>query len=117
MAIEIRKSTPMLPTRPCKYCLSLQDDSVFADFDVDGDDRVFLVRISYDGFGCCLTKGETSRMSSEISQLFRELVESEEVNSDQLSSILTGYFHDNAELIWIGALIEHRLLPGMKGPS
>jgi hypothetical protein len=35
---------PPMPTRPCRFCLSLQGDSVFADFEVDPDGRVFAVR-------------------------------------------------------------------------
>ena len=37
MRINAETYPPMLPTRPCRFCLSLQHDSVFADFDVDGD--------------------------------------------------------------------------------
>jgi hypothetical protein len=47
--VEIRLYGPM-PTRPCKLCLSLEGDSVFADFDVDPrDESLYLVRISFDG--------------------------------------------------------------------
>jgi hypothetical protein len=50
--MDIALYPPMLPTRPCRFCLSLQGASVFADFDVDADGRVFAVRVSFDGYGC-----------------------------------------------------------------
>src|SRR5262245_65111891 len=52
MLMSLRISSP-LPARPCRFSLGLQDDSVFADFDVDADGYVFLRRISFDGHGCC----------------------------------------------------------------
>ncbi len=42
-----------MPTRPCQYCLAMQNDSVFADFGVDEKGCLYLLRISYDGYGCC----------------------------------------------------------------
>jgi hypothetical protein len=42
----------VMPSRPCRICFSLQGGAVFADFDVDADERLYLVRISFDGYGC-----------------------------------------------------------------
>lgn len=52
MPISIQISPPM-PTRPCRFCLSFQGDSVFADFDIDETRQMFLLRISFDGYGRC----------------------------------------------------------------
>ena len=62
----------MLPTRPCRYCLGLQDDSVFADFDIDNKGQAFLFRISFDGIGCNETGNEIRRMDEVTSNRFRE---------------------------------------------
>ena len=99
----------MLPTRPCRYCLGLQGDSVFADFDVDNEGRVFLVRISFDGFGCCRTP-EARAMDTDTSRTWIDLVEADSVGSDELSVILSRYFEDNSDVIWKDALKEHDLL-------
>ncbi|MEZ5379680.1 MAG: hypothetical protein R2733_24490 [Acidimicrobiales bacterium] len=39
-------------TRPCAYSLAL-GDVAFADFSLDDEGRLFVVRISFDGYGCC----------------------------------------------------------------
>jgi hypothetical protein len=55
------------PFRGGRFCLSLQEDSVFADFDVGDDGRVVLLRISFDGYGCC--SGDFTTMNHEDSEL------------------------------------------------
>ncbi|CAN5425989.1 hypothetical protein BH18ACI3_BH18ACI3_15180 [soil metagenome] len=111
MAIDIRKVSPILPRRPCRYCLSLQDDSVFADFDVDGEGCVLLVRISFDGFGCCYTAEKIRSMSSEISRTWIDLVEADDTRAEVMSTILSQYFLANSDVIWKDALEEHHLVP------
>ena len=69
--------------RPCRYCLGLQNDSVFADFDLDNAGCVFLVRISFDGYGCCGTAEEIRPMSLDISNRLIHLVETNEVHSGE----------------------------------
>ena len=83
MSIEIRKVDDVPATRPCRYCLGLQDDSVFADFDIDSEGRVFLVRISFDGYGCY--EAGATRMKPEMSRRWIELVETDNVGSVEMS--------------------------------
>src|SRR5688572_11413990 len=66
MSLEV-ECTPTMPTRPCRFCFSLRGGSVFADFDVDDEGRVFLRRISFDGYGCC--HGNFKKMSVGDSRL------------------------------------------------
>lgn len=100
----------MTPSRPCRYCLGLQDDSVFADFDLDSDDRVFLVRISFDGYGCCYTAEKASRMGDDTSKSIIRLIEEDDVSSAELATILSQYFRENSDVIWKDALEDHDLL-------
>jgi hypothetical protein len=99
----------MVPTRPCRYCLSLQGDSVFADFEVDDDGRVYLLRISFDGYGCCKID-DARRMSLKDSADFIKWVESDYVDHDAMRGILSNYFHENIDEIWADALMDHDLL-------
>lgn len=108
MAIEI-DIYPTMPTRPCRYCLSLQGGSVFADFDVDGD-KAYLVRISFDGYGCCHLDDSNRKMSLEDSHRFIQMIESKNIIQDEMSAILARYFQDNTDAIWEDALAEHDLL-------
>lgn len=62
--IDIRIAEP-IPTRPCHFMLGMQDDCVFADFDIDENGCLYLVRISYDGYGCC-SLNQISKLEKSI---------------------------------------------------
>ena len=110
MSIEVRTFDGMKSAgRPCRYCLGLQDDSVFADFDFDENGCITLLRISFDGFGCCQTGGEVRSMNPELSKRFINLVEANDM-SESLGAILSQYFTVNSDVIWKDALERHGLL-------
>jgi hypothetical protein len=109
-AVEIRKVDDMPSSRPSRYCLGLQNDSVFADFDLDEDGHIFLLRISFDGYGCCQTAEFGRTMSSRDSNDFVSLIESDRVNTPEMRSILSAFFKENIDVIWKDALLEHELL-------
>ena len=96
-------------TRPCRFCFSLQGDSVFADFDVDPDGRAFAVRVSYDGFGCCDAPANIGRMSVRDSEALLAMVARAAVDASA-EPILRAYFRDNRDLLWSDALERHGLL-------
>lgn len=66
-----------MPTQPCRYRLSLQEDSVFLDLDVYKNDCLYVVRISYDEYGCCHADGEKKPkpLSRALSKRLIELIE------------------------------------------
>lgn len=97
-----------VPSRPCRFCLSLQDDSVFADFDVDEKGRAFLRRISFDGYGCCY--GEFRKMTLDDSRFLIDSVERGAVQDPKIEVVLRTYFEENADVIWSDALATHELL-------
>ncbi len=107
MDIELWDS---MPSRPCRVCLSLQGGSVFADFDVDKDQRLYLVRISLDGYGCCRAPAEVGRMRQEDSSLLLGMAEMRALEPRAVEPILRGYFAENEERLWGDALREHGLL-------
>lgn len=109
MPIEIRKAG-ISSSRPCRYCLGLQDDGVFADFDVDEWGRVFLVAISFDGYGFCRTAESIQLMSLDRSKRFMSLVENDNVVSEELRTIISEYFRENSDVIWKDALEDHALI-------
>jgi hypothetical protein len=94
--------------RECRFCLSLQEDSVFADFDVDEEGHAFLRRISFDGYGCC--SGEFKKMAPHDSRVLIDSVERGAVQDPQIEVVLRTYFEENAGVIWSDALASHDLL-------
>src|SRR6476646_3650442 len=94
MPMEISKYVWTTPTRACRFCLCLQGGSVFADFDTDSDERVYLVRISFDGYGCCGTEGKVARLPTDESRMLIRLVNADDVNRDEIREILYRYFDE-----------------------
>ena len=107
IAIEVY---PVMPTRPCSFCLCLQGGSVFADFDIDDANIVSLRRISFDGFGCCEPSESITKINSEASRSLLNAIASGELETLRIEDILRKYFRENADVIWSDALTEHDLL-------
>lgn len=110
MPMEISKYVWTTGTRPCIFCLCLQGGSVFADFKIDSDGRVHLVRISFDGYGCCATDGNVTRLPLDESHTLVKLVDTDDVNRNEIREILYRYFNENKNVIWRDALVEHGLI-------
>jgi hypothetical protein len=109
MSIEVQ-TYPVMPTRPCSFCLCLQGGSVFADFDSNDADIVSLRRISFDGYGCCRVGESITKMSSEDSRLLLDAIARGDVESVGVEGVLRRYFRENKDVIWSDALAEHDLL-------
>ena len=101
-----------MPTRPCEFCLALQGGSVFADFGLDENDQLYLERISFDGYGCCVPswEGEPTKIESAISQQLLEKVKDGKVGTADVARILQSYFVNCGEAIWVDALQSHKLI-------
>jgi len=108
MSIAVQ-TYPVMPARPCSFCLCLQGGSVFADFDTDDGDIISLRRISFDGYGCCEVQSMT-RMSSADSRLLLDAIAGSELEGAQVEDVLRRYFRASKDVIWSDALAEHDLL-------
>jgi hypothetical protein len=107
--MDIRRYEPM-PTRPCRYCLALQDDSVFVDFDITWAGAVYLVRISYDGYGCCVPGHQAGKMDRPSSRYLIAAIHTNNLDSPRVTAILQSYFRTNKIALWEDALSEHGLI-------
>ena len=109
MQIQI---TETMPTRPCEFCLALQGDSVFADFNLDESNRIYLVRISFDGHGCCYPSWEGQPLKIEVgaSQKLLKAMNENNVATDEVAQILSSYFTHCGKAIWTDALHAHKLI-------
>jgi hypothetical protein len=104
------ESFPVMPSRPCSFCLCLQGGSVFADFDTDAAGIVSLSRISFDGYGCCTPKTPVSKMSACDSRLLLEAIADGGLGDARVEELLQRYFRENKDLIWSDSLAAHDLL-------
>ena len=107
--MDIEIYPPMQPTRPCRFCLSLQGGSVFADFDVDSDGRVFAVRVSFDGYGCCDAPADVGRMGVRDSEALLAMVRQGSIHA-AAAPALRAYFRQNRDAFWSDALAHRGLL-------
>lgn len=102
-----------MPTRPCDHSLGLQDDSVFIDLNIDNKKCFYLVRISFDGYGCCrLSESEQrqSVMNLQDSQRLKLLLDSRDFNNPSIGVIIGSFLHEIKDLVWEDALREHNLI-------
>ena len=113
MSFEIQPYTWQTGTRPCSFTLALDDGSVFADFDVDPDGLISLLRISFDGYGAWRPSDgqRTTTMDLSDSMAVQRAREQATLNSDEVRTLLRRYFHANSALIWSDALEQYGLLP------
>lgn len=99
-----------MPTRPCEYCLALQDGSVFADFDINQNGQLFLIRISFDSYGCCHPSAEIKELDNEKSLRLIRSIDSGIIETPEVIEILKNYFRENKAALWEDALIHHELI-------
>ena len=80
-----------MPTRPCLYCLCFNGSCVFADFDV-ADGKLFIVRISFDGYGCYRVNNKDWAIGASDSKRMSDWIESNNVDHAEMREVLTDYF-------------------------
>ena len=103
--------TSMPSSRKADYCLGYYDDSVFIDFDNLNDEQVILVRISFDGYGCCnVPLDKVIPISKDDSAKFKMMFQSNAIKQDELMQIISTTLSANKILLWEDALNEYHLI-------
>ncbi|MFT3867106.1 MAG: hypothetical protein QM715_01285 [Nibricoccus sp.] len=90
--------------------MALQDDSVFADFDVDQGGRVGLVRISFDGYGCCQCDDSQEKIGNDDSGILLDAVQHQALENSQVEAILRAHFRVHSASIGRDPFTTHDLL-------
>ena len=106
MTFSIHKCEPT--PRPCLYCLCFNGSCVFADFDLD-DDRLFIVRISFDGYGCYKIDDRSWSINAEDSSRMIDWIESGDVDHDEMRAVLTEYIRRRKTTIFDDALVYNEM--------
>jgi hypothetical protein len=113
VSFDIEPYTWQTGTRSCTFTLALDDYSVFADFDVDPDGLISLLRVSFDGYGAWRpAEGQsTTTMDLRDAAVLQHARNQGTLNSDEVRALLQRYFHANRATIWSDALEQYGLLP------
>lgn len=101
--------TEMPVSRPADFHLGYLDGSVFLDFNGTGN-RISLVRISFDGYGCCNLANHAVPLTEQDSELFRHIVDEKLKDQESLTRIVRSAIRINRENIWEDALVEYKLI-------
>lgn len=99
----------MPPSRPADYYLGYMDGCVFLDFNNCSNDKVCLVRISFDGFGCCVLGENSIPLNEDDSQILKDFFEQNITDQNVLLAIIKKAITLNKEKIWPEALQEYNL--------
>lgn len=84
--------------------------SVFIDFNRIGNDQISLVRISFDGYGCCNLHKKAELLNKEESTMFIEELNKEHLNQEVITILVKKTIKLNEEQIWKDALQEYELM-------
>ncbi len=109
--LNIRSHKWDVKGRPCNYSLAMQDDGVFADFNLLANGCLRLVRISFDGFGCFSTEdaSEIGVVNKQDSDKVISAFEKDRFDIHILN-IISRFLSENGEHLWGEALECHELV-------
>lgn len=99
----------MPASRPADYYLGYADGSVYMDFN-DTVNGICLIRISFDGYGCCSFAADSIPLPAEESELFRKILKSTDLNQKVLGENIRKAIWINRGFIWEEALEEYGLI-------
>jgi hypothetical protein len=102
--------TSMPNTRKADFYLGCLDSSVFIDFNKLESGQVSIVRISFDGFGCCNLKAKGEPLNIEESELFLHQMKVDIIDQKIIATLVGTAIRMNKEQIWIEALEKYKLI-------
>jgi hypothetical protein len=108
--------TAMPDSRPADYYLGCLNGCIFMDFDNTDDGLICMIRISFDGYGCCELGSKAIPMNLLDSNIFRKLIfkghlmQVDLPNQKEIESIIKTTIAANRDIIWNDALVEYNLL-------
>lgn len=101
--------TTMPPTRLADYYLCYLGGCVFIDFNKNQAKQIQLIRISFDGYGCCNVTDATP-MEPEDAKAFKAMMKTQILDQSLLIIIIKKTIAANKALLWEDALARYGLL-------
>lgn len=108
-SLDLFKTT-MPKTRPADFYLGCLDGCIFMDFGLTDKGCISLLRISFDGFGCCGLGDSGVPMSKEDSELFIKTYKRKELNQEVMTLLVKKTIQANETHIWGEALKRYNLI-------
>ncbi len=96
-------------SRPADYYLTCLDGSVFLDFNnING--LIYLVRVSFDGFGCC-NLGDESKPLKEVDSIqFIEMFQRQCLEQNTIEGLVKELILINKSIVWQDAIEQYNLI-------
>lgn len=99
----------MPSSRLADYYLGYMDGCVFLDFSNYDSERVSLIRISFDGYGCCELGKNSVPLNEDDSRTFKDIIKKDVKEQRVLLRLVKHAIGLNKKLIWNDALEEYHL--------
>ena len=96
-------------SRPADYYLGYMDGCVFLDFNNCGHGRVSMIRISFDGYGCCELGENSIPLNEDDSKIFKRIMSKDIDEQSALLTVVKKAIELNKRQIWADALEEYCL--------
>ncbi|TAF64252.1 MAG: hypothetical protein EAZ55_11710 [Cytophagales bacterium] len=100
--------TTMPKTRKADFYLGCLEGSVFIDFNYSSKRRIYLCRISFDGFGCCnIDSNDVICLDEQSSKEFVNEIDKDELNQEKMTKLVLALIQLNKSNIWQDALKQY----------
>lgn len=99
----------MPESRKADFYLGCLDGSVFLDFNLTSEKKIYLCRISFDGYGCCEINNSKC-LDEQLSKYFINEIGKDKLDQDKITKLVLELVRLNKEHIWKDALEEYNLL-------
>lgn len=99
--------TSMPKTREADFYLGCRNGSVFIDFNRTKNNLISLVRISFDGYGCCNLNENVQTLNTEDSELFLKQMSIDLMDQNKITSLVKKAIKMNRQQIWTDALHKY----------
>lgn len=98
------KAKKMPQIRKADYCLGCLNSSVFIDFNCSNDKTISLVRISFDGYGCCTLPEDSVCLNEQDSDKFIHEMQKDTLSQGNIKILVQEIMRLNKKDIWNDAL-------------
>ena len=102
--------TTMPSSRKADFFLGCLDGSMFLDFNYTTDKRIYLCRISFDGYGCCNLDNDAKCLNPQSSKTFLDEIGKDNLNQEKITKIVLELIQLNKDSIWTDALEAYHLI-------